>query len=124
MSKKLKVLVLKNSEWARGLGVGSLLWCKADREQCDLPIGDQPKFGQRCCLGILAKACGISDRKTRGKDFPGDVPSLLWPDGAAENEREIGFINDSPSIGDGERIKLLRTLFAKLGYRLEYRGKE
>ncbi len=112
MSKKLKELVLKDSEWDRGHGAGYL----------------RNSNGTKCCLGVLGKACGARGITDRG--MPNEAPSRKWPEGLLYGEGEeaintplaceIAMINDQETITDKERLKRLRPLFRNLGYKLVF----
>ena len=126
MSKETRMrLVIKGSEWGRGVLSNSELY-------------DGERF---CCLGIHARACGVGPDDMYGLGLPGhlldeeiEVPEpyrAAWiPDGASPHDIVDGSsgaawdaanINDDTAISDEERIAKLRPLFREVGVTIVWR---
>lgn len=129
---KMRTLILRNSEWARGKKrhiVGNALL---------------NEDGTMCCLGIDAVARRIPKQLIKDRSLPSSIDSdhdspkvsryrFEWmavvpaPNDAGysvELEELAAEINDDYLITDRKRVSLLRPIFAKLGIKLEYRAKE
>ena len=111
---------VKRSEWLRGLGVdedgGANGACLLDYS------------GKRCCVGFLAKECGIDDEYARNEPILSTATS-----GCSMNEEKplkelcttmnadgIYKTNDDDSISDPAREALLTSKFAALGIAVEF----
>lgn len=121
--KKLKTLVLKNSEWLRGKGTG-LLFVPIRGVSYSLP---RKYGGKMCCLGILGCELGIPKRAMSKQTNPSNLKLSKyydkWPVTPSYTNHiysSIGAINDNACIDDAERLKRLAPLFADLGYRLVF----
>jgi hypothetical protein len=142
----MKKLILKNSEWLRGRGLGTLIVTEdsADNsEREDGALGFQKcHIGKRCCLGIAARLFGVPDEalsftdvhgKRRGFGFPDTLLAEHgWPVkdysleqyGTLKSQGAIGTINDDTLMSDEERVARLRPLFLDNGIEIEYRADE
>lgn len=119
--KKLKTLVLKNSEWLRGKGTG-LLFVPIRGYSVGLP---RKYGGKMCCLGVLGCELGIPKRAMSKQSYP--VSKKLadyfdkWPISPGNSVYSaIAYANDSTSFSDEERLEMLAPKFAELGYRLVF----
>lgn len=112
----MKRVVIKSSEWARG------------GEQANYLLGVD---GSRCCLGIDAKAYGISDDLLYGEWVPNDLNGIqscipwvsAWESldtGVPLSDKAIA-INDSEGLTDEERVAKLRPIFRAAGRILVWR---
>ena len=112
MAKKaLLDVIVSKKRWCRGLGcVRSALLCETS--------------GKMCCIGFMARACGLKPKNIRGmaglEDLPADAQNkspLIKT--AVENKEEhltdAYMINDSEALTDKERIKALKPIGRKLG---------
>lgn len=130
MSKKLKVFRLSLKKWLRGNSENM------ERTERGGVLRDNTselrvrRFGYECCLGMFAEqACGISARRLTGNGTPSElhlqrVPApfaaLLNEDGKDSMLAELAMsINDDGKTSDAQKIKALRPIFRKLGYRIE-----
>ena len=127
---ELKPLVLKSSQWLRGEYTqydGSCLY-------------DGGRKHQFCCLGVLAKECGIPPRKLRDKADPvelledkngdmvktrDDLPEgLRWcvnKRGRASRDCNLAIrANDDTDITDAKRLKKLVPIFRRNGWDLQF----
>ncbi len=132
IDKRLKVLVLEGSRWARGGKNGNSLLLN--------------EKGGMCCLGFLAKSLGASDGQLRKKAMPYDtngdthgppqgakggywsnLASVPWPklllgslagDIAVINDEKFRKDANFERLSDAERFELLQPKFARVGYRL------
>ena len=114
----MKTLVLRKRTWWRGKGPGGSCL--------------RGESGQKCCLGFLATACGIG--RITGYAMPSDVRSFKWPQGLLVDHgpdvegrpvrsdtklgQKIARVNDEDTLDDATRVRRLRPLFRKLGFRL------
>ncbi len=111
----MKFTVFRDS-WARGASDGQLY---AD--------------GERCCLGFLGLACGLSDEDMDGIGTPQNVKPPAWPktlvasvldeEGEYTDSYLCGQIistNDDEELEDPEREARLRSLFASGGIEVEF----
>lgn len=126
-----KVIVIRASEWLRGIpGDGEL----------------RTKDGRMCCLGIDAVACGVNPALLVGKTMPRNLASRHaatqykrdWSRPAPietlsvvkewDNDKSLGdvaaYINDDSGINDEERIARLRPVFAAARREIEWRPNE
>lgn len=125
----LKTLVIKGSEWLRGEGGAPSRLLRL-------------RDGKKCCLGILALACGFVEEEIREVIDPFDVASRSrWP---FVVDLHITGINKAMSINDttprnsdlspcgdeghinsdNERIRRLRPILEKWGYEIDWRPNE
>lgn len=127
MGKKLKVFRLSLKEWLRGNSRNSEL------------AGNRSELHHRgtdtfCCLGMYAVQCGIPRGELTGRSYPASLVSSYvreLPEDYAplvsrrSNSGNSGLaekamrINDSDRTTDTQKIKALRPIFRKLGYRIE-----
>lgn len=121
-----EVLVIKGSEWYRGLGGDDSLLHAAD--------------GRFCCLGLDAVRCGVPvdlmdecvaaepidiaryDEELDESVVDVPVRYAHWLTSADTNT--VIQINDNPHISDGERIEALRPIFAKHGIVIDWQPNE
>lgn len=116
MSKKLKVFTLTKSRWLRGSDVARQdvnVLCRND--------------WSGCCLGLFGLQCGVTKTDLLNKTMPGTVDErfrtgdfALLADGVLNTPAAIqaSIINDSSSTTDSEKIRALRPIFRRLGYRI------
>ncbi len=126
--KPVSKFVIDRSIWMRGDGNGKLLDSK----------------GQRCCVGIYLKACGISDTKMlaigtanslvfRYRDTrPGEhVPKWLLKSvpaissdavTASEDAEKLYSVNDSIGFSEEKREQEVKEHFAKNGIKVSFKG--
>lgn len=130
MSKKLKVFRLSLKKWLRG---------NSDNftEACGSALRDEDT-GTYCCLGMFGVQCGISRRRLTGKDTPSELADTakkaatlpadyqklvsVYKNGKVKDSRTACLavaINDDEKTDDAQKIKALRPIFRKLGYRIE-----
>jgi hypothetical protein len=121
-TKKMKTLVIKMNKWLRG---------------CDTSYLHRSSDGKQCCLGFLARSCGAEVGQIADECSPGDAPEIKWPKGLLEGHKfsTAGYaqnsdlcgnmmeVNDDQGASDADRIKKLRPLFAKIGYKLIFKAK-
>ena len=123
---KLKKLIIKGSEWLR----------KTKRNRPGhiyYGILRVQNTGKKCCLGIMASACGISDGRMTGIGSPASLrvgnPCVdKWRKGrhlgtSTPTAREAMRINDT-LLPDDVKIERLRPLFAENGWDLDWRPNE
>lgn len=103
--------------------------------------------GFMCCLGQTCNQIGVKVKDMRGLGEPGeisgndykDLPEIffnveveedIWDDGEEEvflNDTDLSAeaisINDNEEMGQRERERRLRELFAKHGHKLKFKGK-
>ena len=130
MSKKLKVFRLSLKKWLR-----------ANSDNYETAGGSalrDDKTGTYCCLGMFAVQCGISPRRLTERGTPselaktkGDVAALpedyqklvvVRKSGAVRESplaNSAMDINDDDKTDDEQKIRKLRPIFRKLGYRIE-----
>lgn len=107
--------VINRAEWRRGkltLASGNSL------------LNDD---GTRCCLGILARACGIPDKCLLHVEFPTEVYRSergKFPDFLLANfvERGIARINDSGALDESSLEEQLAAKFAEHGITVRFEG--
>lgn len=105
--------VIDRSEWACGQeSWGSL----AD------------SHGTYCCLGLLGKACGVSDQDMRNFGYPAtdeNPEHRKYPLGLNDPSitRPIAAVNDNPDIPQDKRERELKRMFADEGVKVTFRGK-
>lgn len=122
---ELRPLVLKSSQWLRGKYVkigGSALFVGGRKHQY-------------CCLGILARECGLSSRKLLDKSVPADLldrdkeredfpESLRWCVGKdRQSSRDANLAikaNDDIGITDKVRLRRLAPIFRRHGWDLQF----
>lgn len=122
----LKVTV-KKSEWLRGKGANaSRLVALDDKDNV-----------QRCCLGFVGLACGLTDQDMHGytspakflneespRDTQGAFATLTFPNtDTYENTalcRGLMYYNDDMDIDDAHRITLLRQFGAEAGIEFDF----
>jgi hypothetical protein len=95
------------------------------------PAGEllELETGRMCCLGFLGIACGALPDELAGRALPASIhpdPSFKWPKGMTRRwvARAV-HVNDSPVVNRkhialAERKQLLKTHFAKIGFRLKF----
>lgn len=100
-------LVIKRSKWLRGDDSESYLLRESDNKMC--------------CLGFLARKCGLAPKEIRGHMTPEDTYSTKFPtsivDKSTANTRTCGTlmtINDDPDLTDAERERKLTALFKRI----------
>jgi hypothetical protein len=120
-------LTIDRARWGRGVGEGRLL-----------------SDGKMCCLGFLAKACGLSDTAIEDLGNPSDVyceeptkHKQVWnsmgvPFKKPRKLKELGeamaletvfvLINDDENLTEKRRERLLTKEFAKIGVNVEFVG--
>ncbi len=126
----LTEFTVDRSKWHRGKG--------ADRSR--LVVSDPENKGEMCCVGFLARACGISERVLMGVPMLGDfrgLPDLeklrdKLPKALRLNKR--GDIDDSPLVDKGvyrtndvvslgyDRERRLKKAFKELGITIKFVG--
>lgn len=88
--------------------------------------------GERCCLGFLGLACGLTDSQMVGSGTPEDVLPSKWPDALVEKSNDYGCsdtslcnqivsTNDDIDLEPAERERLLTELFSHAGIEVEFR---
>ena len=108
-------LIIDRSRWNRGhclSGVSHLLGLASD---------------DRCCLGFLGQACGISDEDLQGVAYPSSIRSELWPEKLFERsgwnivpgscelyETFFAMLNDERETDEGTRESWIRAGFSIL----------
>ena len=86
--------------------------------------------GQRCCLGFVAEQCGIGDEDLLGSpdiigvSYPAVVnfPEWLYKDGETADAGFVYEVNDSCSISDEKRERMLKRVFAQAGDEIQFVG--
>ncbi len=98
MSNEIKEFTVKRSTWLRGNGSGRLL-----------------HFGDRCCLGFLAEACGYKDDQIHDLGVPSECISRyyanLWPETIAADELNTEICNKIIHANDIEICDADNDLF-------------
>jgi hypothetical protein len=86
--------------------------------------------GQKCCLGFVSEALGVSAKETLCVPLPRELPKSskkFLPAWMKYNEEESDVkraanINDHRDLTWEKKEELLKTLFAKHNIRLVFRG--
>lgn len=126
MSKKLKVFKLSMKKWLRA--GNNRNWSRANGNSRLYEVESH----SYCCLGMFAVHCGVSRKKIRDEGTPSDVFNryedapedfrpLLTKRNASNSRITVKAmaINDLACTTDEQKIRKLRPLFRKLGYRIE-----
>lgn len=137
----MRTVLLKDSEWLRGMGPGTLL---LDTDQVETgPEEWEGKEGLRCCIGVACKAFGVPDSAIESKgqlgefylsDIPEELRCLItqeeidgvnYPEDTAAAE-SIYTVNDKEFDGsvstDEERVSKINESLATIDapFRFEY----
>lgn len=111
----MKTLTIKMSKWARGGKNG--------------PSGLENGDGNMCCLGFLAKACGVAGSERRCATMPASLlasdrrkmPKKLFDwDCDSQLGIDLAAINDDVHLSDEARKRQLRSFFKEIGYNLRF----
>jgi hypothetical protein len=115
MNKRPTTFVVQRSKWLRGaFGEASTL------------LNAQ---GRSCCLGFVARQCGVADERMLNKHRPSDTREtdrlggvlVKLTDGTdTALTRTAMAINDSGVFNDPEREAQLTQLFKRAGYTLRF----
>lgn len=108
MAKKLKEVEIKRSRWLRAPKGGG----------DDYPGGRlRDGAGKQCCLGFLARACGVKAAELKGAYFPFALSSWLpsWMD--KETQWACAEVNDDDRLSDSTKERKIKTLFKQAGYK-------
>lgn len=126
---------VKRSKWIRGRDTMGSYLLRADAEK--LGVDD----GKMCCVGFLAKACGLKKRHINGCYYISQVdldlvpeenrPVVKWMYSGRRSESEYGESvaskavydtnDDDGIIDDAKREAELKKLFAKHGIEVEFK---
>lgn len=114
----MKHVTIKRSEWHRG---------SSSKGSAMLLSNDKASNGKRCCLGFVARECGLADDDIRNIPMPSslsghdvELPSAMkwlvervWPrnNGLEQWENRVAEINDDDMIDDARREELLTPIF-------------
>lgn len=120
---EIEKLTIKRSEWGRGGRGGA---------PC-LSNGSEAENPNRCCLGFVGLAIGLTDDQMKFNISPGAMHKSPWPEFLmnrkwSDGEAEAGFsiytsdvgsklmnINDNTMISDEEREARITEIFAANG---------
>ena len=122
MKKRVTGFVIDRRIWMRGYRAGQ------SNELLNLYGGRR----QQCCVGIYLSRCGVPDDVLRERQAASDLVHKLVPrqarwlvyDGDRDNPplaQELYNANDDP-MDEEHREKLVRSLFAKAGITVRFRG--
>lgn len=126
-------LVLRDSEWLRGEQSADL----TDRDSSEGQFGwldPETMKVRRCCLGLLAEACGLLAEGPTPIRIPHMLRDYMGPkldehpyflalcDNPLTNTMMT--LNDHKHMADEVRVEELRPLFAEIGIELDWRPEE
>lgn len=140
---KRKTLIIKRSEWARGLryAIETRVDSYSGKEIKDKVEIDNLLFGEdgmKCCLGFLALSCKIPTKDIDDRNTPSCVPSSRWPKWLVKNRGQgsrnfldhnqintdagnaLMKINDNQTMNWQTREKEIRQEMAKHGVDVKF----